>query len=416
MPVQMKNYDIIIVGAGIIGLSIAYQIARRSNLGVLVLEKGAAVGEGSTGASSAVCRHRYTQDNVVRLAREGINAYRNWREYTRLTRPRAEFQNDGVLWLPGSDLSWADREHERMQHHDVRTEVLDDDHVRERFPAFSTCPVAPDLETGEEHECSTGTRNLYEIDGGWIDPVAAAQDLVDACRENGVDVRFKSMVVTVSSVGGAVTGVGLDSGETVAAGLLVNAAGPWCDVLYEAVGYRHAWDLKPVRIQIIYRDRPAELDGLIPVTADMGSGIYFRTQNCGQQLLVGSVMEEDETEVVSDPDRFQREVDDEFQYRILHILHHRFPSLPSTGRIRGYCGLYTMNRDDVHPIIGPTAIDGLWAANGFSGHGFKLAPAVGSMVAGAITGESADFDTAVPLSDFGVDRTPIGVDSKSVLA
>jgi glycine/D-amino acid oxidase-like deaminating enzyme len=412
----MKHYDVVIVGAGIIGLSIAFQIARRSKLGVLVLEKGAAVGEGSTGASSAVCRFRYTRDNVVRLARDGIAAYQNWREYTGLSQPRARFNNDGVLWMTGNDHSWAEREHRRMQQFGISTEVLNDRDITERFPSFNSCPVPPDVETGDAHECTAGTRSLFENDGGWVDPTAAAQDLVDACREKGVDVRFKSKVDAVAMAGGKVESVTLEDGGRFGAELLVNAAGPWCDRLYEAAGCTHSWDLKPVRIQIIYRDRPEELEGHIPVTADMGSGIYFRTQNRGQQLLVGSVMEDDEREVVANPDRFQREVDDEFQYRILHILHHRLPAMPSTGRIRGYCGLYTMNRDDVHPILGPTAIDGLWAANGFSGHGFKLAPAIGSMIARAITNESSEFDTAVPLSEFSVDRTPIVVDAKSVLA
>ena len=81
----MKNYDVIIVGAGIIGLSIAWQLARRSSLKVLVLEKGLSVGEGSTGASSAVCRFRYSRDEMVHLARDGIHAYQNWPEYTQLT-------------------------------------------------------------------------------------------------------------------------------------------------------------------------------------------------------------------------------------------------------------------------------------------------------------------------------------------
>ena len=70
----------------------------------------------------------------------------------------------------------------------------------------------------------------------------------------------------------------------------------------------------------------------------------------------------------------------------------------------------------MHPVVGPSAIDGFWLANGFSGHGFKLAPAIGSMLAQALTGERRDFDTAVPLSFLGVDREPIGLASKNVLA
>ena len=171
-----------------------------------------------------------------------------------------------------------------------------------------------------------------------------------------------------------------------------------------------------MRDQVMYRDRPETLRGHIPVTADLAGGIYFRTQNNGRQLVIGSVREEDEREVIADPDNFRTDTDDDFEVLNLHVLHHRLPGLPYSGRVRGYCGLYTTNLEDVHPIVGATEVDGFWVANGFSGHGFKLAPAIGSMLAQALTGERRDFDTDVPLSFLGVDRQPIGVGSKNVLA
>jgi len=412
----METRDVVIVGAGIIGLSIAWQLARRSDLKITVLEKGSAVGEGSTGASSAVCRFRYSNDELVNLAADGIHAYRNWQAYTGLTEPRAEFHADGVLWLPGSDVEWADREHARMSALGIATEVLDDAELTRRFPAFSACTIAPDTETGEEHDCRRGGRNLLELDGGYFDPVDAVQDLVEACRSKGVEVRFRSQVKDIVTAGGAVTSIALAEDTSVATPLVVNAAGPWCNSLLAAAGLETKWDLEPVRIQVIYRDRPEVVPGHIPVSVDMQGGVYFRTQNRGKQLVIGSVLEDDEREVVDDPDDFQRETDSDFEIRILHVLHHRLPQLPYTGRVRGYCGLYTVNRNDVHPILGPTAIDGFWVANGFSGHGFKLAPAIGAMVARAITGERSDFDTDVPLETYGVDREPIRLDTRSVLA
>jgi glycine/D-amino acid oxidase-like deaminating enzyme len=84
--------------------------------------------------------------------------------------------------------------------------------------------------------------------------------------------------------------------------------------------------------------------------------------------------------------------------------------------VTGIAGLYTINRTDVHPVVGPSGVDGYWLANGLSGHGFKLAPMIGSMVAQALTGERAPFDTDVPMSLLAVDREPIEVAAKSVLA
>jgi len=412
----MKTHDVVIVGAGIIGLSIAWQLARRSALRIAVIEKGAAVGEGSTGASSAICRVRYSNDEMLQLARDGIQAYRHWGAFTRLGNPAADFHEDGVLWMPGGDRDWADKERLRMQSFGVAAEVLDDDGVAERFPALSTCTLAPDLETGEAHDCVGGSRNLFEIEGGHVDPMAAALDLVEACRNAGVEVQFRRCVTRIGTAGGRVTNVSLDDGSDLATPLLISAAGPWCNEVFRMVGLDLPWTLVPTRIQVMYRDRPDALKGHIPVTADLAGGIYFRTQNNGQQLVIGSVREEDEREAVADPDDFQTETDHDFEALNLHALHHRLPELASTGRVRGYCGLYTTNLEDVHPILGSTGIEGLWVANGFSGHGFKLAPAIGSMLAQALTGEKCDFDTDIPLSFLAVDRDPIGVASKNVLA
>ncbi len=412
----MKNYDVVIVGAGIIGLSIAWQLVRRSKLKIAVLEKGAGVGEGSTGASSAVCRCRYSLDELVYLARDGINAYRNWAAFTGLDEPRATFNNDGVLWMPGSDTQWAEAEHQRMQMLGIATEVLDDLDIKQRFPALNSCVLQPDFVTGEAHECQAGSKNFFETEGGYVDPVSAAQDLVEACRKNGVDIHFKTQVTRVEVNNIKLKSIKLNNSETLSMPLLVNAAGPWCKQLYQAAGLKLDWDLSPVRIQVLHRDRPQALQGHIPITVDMQGGIYFRTQNRGQQLLVGSVLEEDEREIVADPDNFRTETDQEFELLKFHALHHRLPQLPYRGTATGYCGLYTVNRADVHPIVGPTNITGFWVANGFSGHGFKLAPAIGSMLAQAITGDTLEFDTRVPMSFLGVDREPIKLESKSVLA
>lgn len=412
----MKNYDVVVAGAGIIGLSIAWQLARRSTLRIAVLEKGAGVGEGSTGASSAVCRFRYSLDELVYLARDGINAYRNWRAFTGLADPRAQFQNDGVLWMPGGDTTWADTEHARMRQLGIATQVLGDADIRERFPSLNTCALAPDFETGAAHQCQGGGHHLLETDGGYFDPAGAMQDLVEACRGKGVDVRFKTAVSAIEQKGGRVQAVTTADGKRLSTALLINAAGPWCRRLYAEAGVELGWDLQPVRIQIVHRDRPPELEGHIPVAVDMPGGIYFRTQNRGQQLIVGSVLEDDEQELVADPDNYRTETDAEFEMLKLHALHHRFPGLPYRGQRAGYCGLYTVNRDDVHPVLGPTAIEGFWVANGFSGHGFKLAPAIGSMVAQAIAAESGDFDTEVPMAFLGIGRKPMELDAKSVLA
>jgi glycine/D-amino acid oxidase-like deaminating enzyme len=119
---------------------------------------------------------------------------------------------------------------------------------------------------------------------------------------------------------------------------------------------------------------------------------------------------------MADPDDYLTAADAAFKDIKIHALHHRIPALPHRGAVGGIAGLYTMNPRDVHPVLGPTALDGWWVANGFSGHGFKLAPMIGSMLAKAIAGTEAPYDTDVPLSFLGVDREPLAVNYRGVLA
>ncbi len=412
---KQQNADVVVVGAGIIGMSTAFQIARRSNLRVIVLEKGCGPGEGSTGASSAFCRFRYSHEELVRLARDGIAAYQRWPDFLGTAEPFARFQRIGVLWLSSSP-DWAAREAERLTGLGLRTAALDDAELAEAFPSINPCPIPPDLVGGEAHDCSGGGRHLLELDGGYIDPVDALQDLIVAARGRGVDIRFNSPVETVELAGGAVARVRLADGSAIACGAVVLAAGPWCTTILDHLGLGGRWPLEPTRIQMVHIDRPAELVGELPAIIDTAAGIYFRPQNRGQQIILGSVDEEDERETVADPDDFARYADDDFIRPKLHALQHRLGLEKIGGRISSYSGLYTINRADMHPIVGETPVPGFYVANGCSGHGFKLAPAIGALLAHRITGEADAFDTAMDPAFLAFDRVPIAMPAMNVLA
>jgi glycine/D-amino acid oxidase-like deaminating enzyme len=409
------NADVVVVGAGIIGSSIGYQLGRHGVGRVVVLDKGIGPAEGSTGASSSICRCRYTNLEVVRAAFHGQNAYGNWNDFLGLAETRSGLQRPGVLWMMGESVEKVEADAAKLSSQGVAAETVLPDQLAELFPALSNCTAPFDM-TGEiEHECSTGGAFLFETNGGYADPVGANQDLVEAARNLGVDVRFNAPVVEVLKDGERVVGVRLEDGTSIGTDLVVNAAGPWCNRLNEMAGADLRWTLTPTRIQTVYREWPSAL-GSLPVGADSSTGIYFRPESGGQQVLVGSVIPEDEEEIVDDPDNFKRSPDVDFTQMKLAAFHHRVPGLEARGNISGIAGLYTINREDVHPVVGPTGIDGFWVANGFSGHGFKLAPAIGSMVAQAVSGFSMEMDTDVPMGYFALDREPIGVDTKSVLA
>ncbi len=405
---------VIVIGSGIIGSSIAFQLARRG-VDVVALDKGRGPAEGSTGASSSICRCRYTFPEVVRLAYHGQEAYGNWGEFTGLSEPRSGLNRVGVLWMMGESHDKVARDTAKLRSQGVAAEHLGPDDVETRFPALSTCAEPFDLEGDVEHVCRPGEAFLFEPQGGYADPVGANQDLIEATHKQGGDIRFATQVVGIIKTGDRVTGVKLADGSDLSGDLVVNAAGPWCNQLNELAGADIRWTLTPTRIQTVYREWPQEL-GSLPVGADSTTGIYFRPESGGQQVLVGSVLPEDEEEVVADPDQFKRVPDQDFTALKLAAFHHRIPALEPRGNVSGIAGLYTINREDVHPIVGPTGVDGFWVANGFSGHGFKLAPSIGSMVAQAVTGETADFDTDVPMDFFSVDRAPLELEVKAVLA
>lgn len=411
-----QTADIVIIGAGIIGLCTAFQLARRTKARIIVLDKGAGPGEGSTGASSAVCRFKYTRAETVRLARDGVAAYQNWSAFLEISAPLAQYHRHGVLWFADGRNDWPEAETARLAAHDVRAAVLDDHDLKERFPALNPCLKAPDFMTGEPHACGGGGLHLLELDGGYMDPVDAIGDLLSALRTRGVDVRFRKQVVAIDVKGGAVRGVRLADGGDIACAHLINAAGPWCNDIFAQAGLDCPWPLNPTRIQVLHIDRPPEVKGDIPVAVDTQSGIYFRSQSRGQEIILGSVLEEDEKETVACPNDYPRFIDDTFGQIKLHALQHRIPSLKVRRRVRGYSGLYTINAADVHPVVGETAIEGFYAANGFSGHGFKLAPAIGALIAQTLVGKASSFDTDVPPAFLSFSRAPINVTSKSVLA
>ena len=411
----MNSADIILIGAGIIGLSTAYQIARRSKLKITVLEQGGELGLGSSGASSAICRHRYSRNEMVELARDGILAYRNWQVFTGLSAPRASYHQDGIVWINDAGPDWAGREASRLRNLSIEAEVLSNNELLSRFPAMSPCLISPDLETGKEHTCTAGEGFLFEPQGGYFEPVDALHDLRDAALREGVTIQLNTPVSDILVSAGKVKGVRTADENKIECDVVFNTTGPWCNRILAPLGLAESWPLKPTRIQVLHIDRPPELVGKIPICCDSVSGVYFREQNGGQQIVIGSAREEDEREVV-DPDDYNTWVDDDFKAARLHGFKHRFPALPQNLNVMGYTGLYTVNQADVHPVVGESPVKGLWLANGFSGHGFKIAPAIGSLLARQLTGEQADFDTTVPAAFLDFNRQPLDVDVKSVLA
>lgn len=287
--------------------------------------------------------------------------------------------------------------------------ILSGDEVHQRFPAIAVQAPSGLADSDKIYLC--------EEDTGYFDPSGALRDLELVVRKSDMDVHFRSAtqaIMTDSS--GAATGVQLADGTKIAAGAVINTAGPWCQALNATAGLKLPWKIAPVRIQVIHKavagiGTPAGgIFANVPVVCDVQHGVYFRPQLASSQILVSTVRHEEEQEVVEDADNFNRAVDPEMRQQYLNAIHERMPQLPPRGKVSQYSALYTANFDDGYPLVGATPVKNFYIGNGFSGHGFKIAPAVGSLLARAVTGLGPvdAFDTNMGPEFLSPTRAPIG--------
>jgi glycine/D-amino acid oxidase-like deaminating enzyme len=436
-----KVYDVIIVGGGIMGLNIAYQMSRRlpapSASSILVLERGASVGQGSTGASSAVCRYIYTHDEMIDLSVSGIGAYKQWSQYLQSDDVSASFTRTAGLWLTDESVQSARGTVARLAERGLHATVMDAADVTKRWPAMTDCGAEFDNWCRVEHECVPRSRGdnvaVVEESAGYFEPVAALEDLRRVLAERGVEVLCGADVSGVERRGDRVSGVETARHGSAECAQFVNAAGPWVNVVNRMAGIELPCTLSPTRIQVIYRPmaasvdeallRPAtdDTDCVLPFLVDARSGTYIRPQLKSRQLICSTIREEEEREAVPDDqlDTYNRAVDPETRDALRIALDHRCPSIvDECARIHQFSGLYTINRDDFHPVIGrPDGLSNVIVANGFSGHGFKIAPAVGAMVARIALDRAVDtFDCDVAPAFFHPNRKPIHLERRNVLA
>jgi len=422
-----EQADVVIAGGGIMGLNIAYNLkARDPKLKVVVLEKAAALGNGSSGWSTGFLRAFYSFDETMQLALDGIGAYKNWNDYTGLKEVKAYFTETGALWMLGKQRSDNEVMQKRLKEYGVDSTCLDAKALKEKFPAMST-EAYPELDadgepTGKEYP---PLEALFEHGCGHMDSSSCLEDILEACLRDGVEVRFNTTVSSLLQAGGKATGVALGDGSSISAGVVVNCMGPWFAQLNKSAGIETSTVMLPTRIQVGHINIEAEEHLSLPFTADAhgASGIYFMPRRANKQLVFGSVDHRFESEIVEDPDQLNTMLDNDVQADYLGCLLHRLPTLPARGKVIGFSHMYTVNQDDVHPVIGESSLQGFFLCNGFSGHGFKLAPAVGSLVTQQIfgseskpTGRLAQFQTGVPLEFMSAKRQPLSLKVKTHFA
>jgi sarcosine oxidase subunit beta len=236
----------------------------------------------------------------------------------------------------------------------------------------------------------------YEPRGGYGDAYLACQAFAAAARRAGVRIRQRAPVRSLTGRGGRVVGVELADGERVAAGTVVLAAGWWSAALAAPLGVEIPLRAQHEVLLVVDPGRPL---GPVPVLSDLVSLQYVRPDS-GGRLLVGN--SDHGAPVYADPDNFSARPDPPRLAAAAAKIDARFPGLPGAALVSTYAGCYDVT-PDYNPVIGPAPVPGLVLCAGFSGHGFKISPAVGELVADLVlAGENRD--PAVAAADFRFGR------------
>jgi glycine/D-amino acid oxidase-like deaminating enzyme len=352
--------DVVVIGGGITGTSAAYQLAQ-SGLRVLLVEKRF-LGAGSTGKSSAIIRQHYSNEVTARMALHSLRVFQNFAD---AVGGDAGFVQTGFAVLVEAKDRTGLEENVRMQRAlGVKTSVLSPEELR---------AIDPYLSTAATFAAS------YEPEGGYADPAAAVTSFGEAAKRHGAEIWQETRVASVLMQDGRVVGVDTTRGE-ISAPNVVNCANAWAPQLAAAVGV--SLPIRPERHQVATFQRSAEMERSHLTAGDFINNIYYRPEGA-RLTLVGSIDPNHGQEI--DPDHYNEAADYPFVEDSAQRIGRRYPAMEHSWSKGGWSGIYGVT-PDWHPIIDeiPSG-SGFFVAAGFSGHGFKLGPAVGLMVADMVT-------------------------------
>ena len=374
-----ETADVVIIGGGVMGCSIACNLALTAGqhgLRRIVLLERDTLGSGSTGRSSAAIQMHYSTAVNAEMAWRSLQIYRNFAD---IIGGECGYTRTGYLVFAGADDVASFRNNVAMQQSvGIITDIIRADDAAELAPGFTVDDAAG---------------IAYEPYSGHADASGTAYAYATRARAEGVDIRLQSPVsaIETSGDGSRVEAVRTASGERIATGVVVAATGPWTARFLAA----HGIDVPLVatRHEVLHFRRPLDKVPHHPGGADVSNRIYFRPE--GQDLtLVGNGNHSD---VVDDPEIYAQRASPAFIEDVWQRIARRIPAMADAELATGYAGLYT-NTPDSHPIMDRVdGVDGLYLCSGFSGHGFKLSPMVGVLMAELIAHGSATTMDISPL-------------------
>ncbi len=364
-----RTFDAVVIGGGIMGCATAFELAKRGAT-VAIVEKRA-LASGSTGRSSAIVRQHYSNETTARMALHALGVFRDFEERVG---GGCGFVPCGFLVLvPESDRAGLEANVALQREVGIDTRVLSTEELREVLPdAASADLVAAAWEPGS----------------GYADPHRTATSFAEAAKRLGASLFLGHEVTGIRFAAGKVVGVDTPH-ERLDAPIVVNCAGPWGARVAALAGLDVP--VSACRAQVAIFGRPEGHRGPHPVVLDFAHASYFRPET-GDLMLVG-LIDPAEAEDVVDPDDYPEHSDGSFDLDVGQRWIARCPAMETASARRGYAGLYAVT-PDWHPVIDEVpAGSGHFLCTGFSGHGFKLGPAVGLLTADLVTGEpSPTFD------------------------
>ena len=373
----MKTADAIVIGAGVNGASTAYNLVKRGMKKVILVEKYLIASAG-TGRSAAIIRQHYSSEELIRMVKRSVEIFHHFGE---IIGGSAGFVNSGYGFLvPEYVKEGFERNVSLQQSLGIDTRVISKEEFHE---------LEPRADLSDVHQI------VYEPGSGYADPYDTTYSYVTRFRELGGELRQMTPATGLIMENGTVKGVRTTKGD-ISTGVVVNAGGPWAQVIAQWAGV----DV-PIKVtreeEIILETRDVGGPPKMAIS-DACKAIYYRPLGRTHTLLGRGFPKEYE---YVNPDRFKESADIEFIEDTTALFVERFPSFENALLINAYTGLYDVT-PDWHPILGPVdGVEGFHMCAGFSGHGFKIAPSIGELMAEEVLDGKA---TTIDISRFHLSR------------